>query len=157
MDDRADAGRRVSGMRLSRDSGEKPAIGAPARMPVEVNHSGLPLATEGFQQFTPATLDRRDILPRGITCRNDHRPDNPNRPLLAPSGPKGAEAGAGAMLVACRLAGLSALEGHYAGLNAGAQFGPTQRLQAAFRPFRPEGYPESLLKNCSPLRGFICR
>jgi hypothetical protein len=32
-------------------------------MPVEVNHSGLPLATEGFQQVTPATLDRRDILP----------------------------------------------------------------------------------------------
>ena len=29
-----------------------------------------------------------------------------------------AEAGAGAMLVACRLAGLSALEGHYAGENA---------------------------------------
>ena len=28
----------------------------------EVNHLGLPLATEGFQQFTPATLDRRDIL-----------------------------------------------------------------------------------------------
>jgi hypothetical protein len=31
------------------------------------------------------------------------------------------------MLVACRLAGLSALEGHYAGLNARAQFGATQR------------------------------
>ena len=31
------------------------------------------------------------------------------------------------MLVACRLAGLSALEGHYAGLNARTQFGPTQR------------------------------
>jgi hypothetical protein len=29
---------------------------------------------------------------------------------------RSAEAGAGAMLVACRLAGLSALEGHYAGL-----------------------------------------
>jgi hypothetical protein len=28
------------------------------------------------------------------------------------------------MLVACRLAGLSALEGHYAGPNASAQFGP---------------------------------
>ena len=27
------------------------------------------------------------------------------------------------MLVACQLAGLSALEGHYAGLNALAQFG----------------------------------
>ena len=31
------------------------------------------------------------------------------------------------MLVACRLAGLSALEGHYAGLNVSAQFVPTQR------------------------------
>ena len=30
------------------------------------------------------------------------------------------------MLVACRLAGLSALEAHYAGLNALAQFGPTK-------------------------------
>jgi hypothetical protein len=32
-------------------------------------------------------------------------------------------AGAGAMLVACRLAGLSALEGHHAGDNAQAQSG----------------------------------
>jgi hypothetical protein len=31
------------------------------------------------------------------------------------------------MLVACRLAGPSALEGHYAGLNARTQFEPTQR------------------------------
>ena len=31
------------------------------------------------------------------------------------------------MLVACRLAGLSALEAHYAGVNAEAQSGPTQR------------------------------
>ena len=38
-----------------------------------------------------------------------------------------AEAGAGAMLVACRLAGLSALEGHYAGVNLSAQFWPAQR------------------------------
>ena len=30
------------------------------------------------------------------------------------------------MLVACRLAGLSAIEGHYADLNALSQFGPTQ-------------------------------
>jgi hypothetical protein len=28
------------------------------------------------------------------------------------------------MLVACRLAGLSALETHYAGVRVGAQFGP---------------------------------
>jgi hypothetical protein len=40
-----------------------------------------------------------------------HRGD---RTLLAPLG-GGAEAGAGAMLVACRLAGLSALEAYYAG------------------------------------------
>ena len=32
------------------------------------------------------------------------------------------------MLVACRLAGLSALGAHYADLNALAQFGPTQLL-----------------------------
>jgi hypothetical protein len=30
------------------------------------------------------------------------------------------------MLVACRLAGLSALEGHYGGVRAQAQFGPTE-------------------------------
>jgi hypothetical protein len=36
-----------------------------------------------------------------------------------------AEAGAGAMLVACRLAGLSALVQYYAGVRARAQFGPT--------------------------------
>ncbi len=35
-------------------------------------------------------------------------------------------AGAGAMLDACRLAGLSALEGYYAGVRARAQFGPTR-------------------------------
>jgi hypothetical protein len=33
------------------------------------------------------------------------------------------------MLVACRLAGLSALEGHYAGFNGRAQFGATRRPQ----------------------------
>jgi hypothetical protein len=32
------------------------------------------------------------------------------------------------MLVACRLAGLSALETYYEAVNALAQFGPTQRL-----------------------------
>ena len=31
------------------------------------------------------------------------------------------------MLIACRLAGLSALEAYYADDNAQAQFGPTQR------------------------------
>jgi hypothetical protein len=31
------------------------------------------------------------------------------------------------MLVACRLAGLSALEGHYAAVRARAKFGPTLR------------------------------
>jgi hypothetical protein len=34
------------------------------------------------------------------------------------------------MLVACRLSGLSALEGHYAGLNARTQFAPTQKRGA---------------------------
>jgi hypothetical protein len=38
-------------------------------------------------------------------------------------GTRHAEVGASALLVACRLAGLSALEGHYAGLNARAQRG----------------------------------
>jgi len=37
------------------------------------------------------------------------------------------KAGAGAMLVACRLAGLSALSQDYAVKVARAQFGPTQR------------------------------
>jgi hypothetical protein len=43
---------------------------------------------------------------------------------------EGAEAGAGETLVACGLAGLSALEGHYAGVNRRAQ------CEAA-RPARP--------------------
>ena len=34
------------------------------------------------------------------------------------------------MLVACRLAGLYALETHYAGGRAGAQFGPTRAALA---------------------------
>ena len=38
-----------------------------------------------------------------------------------------AEAVAGAMLVACRLAGLSALEGHYADINARAMRAETER------------------------------
>ena len=48
-----------------------------------------------------------------------------------------AEAGAGAMLVACRLAGPSALEGHYAGVRARVQFGRTwvgRRQTALGRP-----------------------
>jgi hypothetical protein len=43
------------------------------------------------------------------------------------------------MLVACRLAGLSALETYYAGIGAGAQFGPSRwhiAIKAAERPFR---------------------
>jgi hypothetical protein len=43
------------------------------------------------------------------------------RTLLAPFGIEGAEAGAGAMLVACRLAGLSALVAYYAGVDTAAQ------------------------------------
>ena len=34
------------------------------------------------------------------------------------------------MLVACRLAGLSALDGHYAGLNGRTQYGPTQQRRS---------------------------
>jgi hypothetical protein len=37
------------------------------------------------------------------------------------------------MLVACRLAGLSALETYYAGVRARTQFGPTQYPIAALR------------------------
>jgi hypothetical protein len=38
------------------------------------------------------------------------------------------------MLVACRLGGLSALEAYYAGVDAHAQFGPTQRFGGLRRP-----------------------
>ena len=47
-----------------------------------------------------------------------------------------AEAGAGAMLVACRLAGLSALEPHYADDNAQAQSGVEEQVREP-RPTRP--------------------
>ena len=39
------------------------------------------------------------------------------------------------MLVACRLAGLSALETYYADVRVRAQCGATPRLPAAFRRF----------------------
>jgi hypothetical protein len=42
---------------------------------------------------------------------------------------EGAEAGAGAMLVVCRLAGLSALEMHYADVNLRAQSVVTGRAE----------------------------
>jgi hypothetical protein len=42
-------------------------------------------------------------------------------PIRTFGGCEGAEAGAGAKLLACRLAGLSALEAHHAGLVALAQ------------------------------------
>ncbi len=67
------------------------------------------------------------------------------------------DAEAGSMLVACRLAGLSALEGHYAGLNASAQFGPT-RAGLASKPSRharnhaPLADPAGRLPSSSPLR-----
>jgi hypothetical protein len=44
-----------------------------------------------------------------------------------------AEAGAGAMLVACRLAGLSALETYYAGVRGGGAIRPTQRSRRHVR------------------------
>ena len=43
------------------------------------------------------------------------------------------------MLVACRLAGLSALEGHYAGVKGWAQCGADTALPAAFIAFGQEG------------------
>jgi hypothetical protein len=60
------------------------------------------------------------------------------RTLLAPLGMEHAEAGASAMLVACRLAGLSALGGHYAGLN-------TLRQWRALRG-RGEDYSQVILR-----------
>ncbi len=56
------------------------------------------------------------------------RAKNPVLKTAAPfshHGGEGAEAGAGAMLVACRLAGLSALETHYADVNRRAQCSAT--------------------------------
>jgi hypothetical protein len=44
-----------------------------------------------------------------------------------------AEAGADAMLVACRLAGLSALKAHYADVNADAQSAKAVRNRAILR------------------------
>jgi hypothetical protein len=51
------------------------------------------------------------------------------RTLFAPLGDEDAKAGAGAMLAASRLAGLSALERHYAGVNGRARNeGPTRDI-----------------------------
>ena len=63
------------------------------------------------------------------------------------------------MLVACRLAGLSALEGHYAGVNARAQSGPTQHGVASrarippsnAKPLPQRGQP-SLRRCCLKVR-----
>jgi hypothetical protein len=45
----------------------------------------------------------------------------------------GKGAGAGAMLVACRMAGLSALEAHYAGLVPPKQTGASTQIRLAFK------------------------
>ena len=50
------------------------------------------------------------------------------------------------MLVPCRLAGLSALEGYYAGLMAFAQYGPTQSTIAA------QPHPFTIASNASGTR-----
>ena len=42
------------------------------------------------------------------------------------------------MLVACRLAGLSALEGHYVGVSVRAQFGGALRLRGTSDDFSSE-------------------
>ena len=60
----------------------------------------------GYSRLTGADEDR--ILARLRALRSD---------LIDPT----------IAVVACRLAGLSALEAHYAGLNSPRQFGPTQR------------------------------
>ena len=61
------------------------------------------------------------------------------------------------MLVACRLAGLSALGAHYAGVRARTQFGPPQSL-SAFKPASPQQRLRSADKGRTssanaPLRG----
>jgi hypothetical protein len=65
----------------------------------------------------------------------------------------GAEAGAGAMLVACRLAGLSTLETYYAGVRAPAQFGPTPRSRDKAHVARAEALPLALT-GTSGVRGW---
>ena len=56
------------------------------------------------------------------------------------------------MLVACRLAGLSALEGRYAGVNALAQFEPTPGLLRASGQGRNLPLPNSSGLLASPGR-----
>jgi hypothetical protein len=48
------------------------------------------------------------------------------------------------MLVACRLAGLSALEAYYAGVRARAQFG-RHSAPGGLPPLRPAGRPRPVL------------
>jgi hypothetical protein len=61
------------------------------------------------------------------------------------------------MLVACRLAGLSALEGHYAGVKGRAQCGADTALPAAFiafgragRTWASAGRPEAQAMDAGP-------
>ena len=62
------------------------------------------------------------------------------------------------MLVACRLAGLSALEAHYAGVRAGAQCGAGAARPGAGSGDRTRGNPAAFLPPsiqpvCEPVRG----
>ena len=59
------------------------------------------------------------------------------------------------MLVAYRLAGLSTLEGHYAGLNARMQFGATQRPSNVLMPHWRTGAPPFLINFGRTPRGRV--
>jgi len=79
-------------------------------------------STKPFPFANPATPRRRPLS----------RPLSPRPPIMRPSLRRsrqgfGQPAGAGAMLVACRLAGLSALETYYADVDAHAQLLTTSR------------------------------
>jgi hypothetical protein len=75
-----------------------------------------------------------------------------------------AACGSGALLVACRLAGLSALGAHYADIGPRAQFRPTQPSRRPFAAFGLQGGrrvclrrlrpgPEALARNAGPPGG----
>ena len=87
------------------------------------------------QPFEPVGSDMKN------TCR--FRGLSTVYPLLKTAAPfshlggEGAEAGAGAMLVACQLVGLSVLGAYYAGVRARAQCRPTRSPNAASPPRPP--------------------
>jgi hypothetical protein len=68
--------------------------------------------------LAPANAHRAATTPLNVVRIASHSSTGMKKRTLARTlGIEDAEAGAGAILVACRLAGLSALEAHYAGVN----------------------------------------